>query len=86
MNLIKEILEVGIDNCLFLVPMRPLNTILGFSFTSSSDPEFVVTAKITEERYKVSENYKLTLKSTMDGFGKNQGIIEFYVKTKQKTK
>lgn len=93
MDLTKKILEVGVENCLFLVPMRKLNTIFGLlSYTSSSDPEIIVSAKINEDRYKVNDNYKITLKSIYEGFEtkhyyisdlkkliiKNE--IEFYIK------
>lgn len=93
MNLKEKIEKAGIENCMFLVPMRPVNTYFGFiSFTSSSDPEFIVPAKINEDRYKVSDNYKITLKSIYEKFGKehfyisdlesmiSSGTIQFFVK------
>ena len=79
---------------MFLTPMRPVRTYFGLiSLTSSSDPEIVVPAKITEERYKLKDNYKITLKSVYDGFGSNHfyisdlesliksGTIEFFVRS-----
>jgi len=93
MNIVEKIEEVRIENCMFLVPMRPLDTYFGFiSFTSSNDTEVIVPAKIDEDRYKVNENYKITLKSIYPKFGKENfytsdlesmiesGIIQFFVK------
>jgi len=93
MNLIDEINKAGIENCMFLVPMKPVQTVFGLiSYTSSSDPDVIVPAKITEERYKLRENYKITLKSIYLHFGKQHfyvsdlrmmiesGTIEFFVK------
>ena len=95
MNLIKQIEEAGIENCMFLVPMKPVNTYFGIiSFTSSNDPDFIVPAKIDESRYKIAENYKITLRSTYEKFGKEHfyisdlesmtesGTIEFFIKPK----
>ena len=94
MNLKEKIENAGIDNCMFLVPMRPVRTYFSLiSLTSSSDPEIIVPAKITEERYKLKDNYKITLKSVYDGFGYDHfyisdlesliksGTIEFFVRS-----
>ena len=94
MNLKEKIEKAGIENCMFLTPMRPIRTYFGLiSLTSSSDPEIIVPAKITEERYKLKDNYKITLKSVYDGFGSNHfyisdlesliksGTIEFFVRS-----
>jgi hypothetical protein len=94
MNLKEKIENAGIENCMFLVPMRPVRTYFGLiSLTSSSDPEIIVPAKITEERYKLKDNYKISLKSIYDIFGKehyyvsdlesliSSGTIEFYVRS-----
>ena len=94
MDLKEKIEKVGIENCMFLIPMRPVRTYFGLiSLTSSSDPEIVVPAKITEERYKLKDNYKITLKSVYDGFGSDHfymsdlesliksGTIEFFVRS-----
>lgn len=93
MKLIETIKKNGIENCIFLIPMKPVRTVLGLiSYTSSSDEDFVVPAEICEERYKVSENYKITLKSIYKGFGKehlyvmdleqliDQGTVQFFVR------
>ena len=94
MNLKEKIEKAGIENCMFLIPMRPVRTYFGLiSLTSSSDPEIIVPAKITEERYKLKDNYKITLKSVYDGFGSDHfyisdlesliesGTIEFFVRS-----
>lgn len=96
MELVKQITEAGIENCLFLVPMRPIRTYFGLiSITSSSDPEIIMNAKISESRYKVGDNYKITLESTIAGFGKehyyisdlenmiSRGTVEFFVRGKK---
>ena len=94
MNLKEKIENAGIENCMFLVPMRPVRTYFGLiSLTSSSDPEIIVPSKVTEERYKLDDNYKITLKSVYDGFGRehyyisdlesliSSGTIEFFVRS-----
>ena len=94
MDLKEKIEKVGIENCMFLTPMRPIRTYFGLiSLTSSLDPEIVVPAKITEEQYKLKDNYKITLKSIYDGFGRkhyyisdlesliSSGTIEFFVRS-----
>ena len=91
-DLTKKILEAGIENCLFIAPVKQLNTFLGFSFTPSADPEIMLPCKISEERYNVRDNYKITLVCTIDGFSKNHfyisdlshmiddGTVEFFIK------
>jgi hypothetical protein len=74
-KLVEKILEVGVKSCMFIVPMRPVRTILFISFTSSSDPEFDVPAVIDESRYRLEDNYKITLKSTLPGFSKTHFYI-----------
>ncbi len=71
MNLKDRILEVGIENCLFMVPMRPLHSILGIFSYKSSDSEYkLVPCVINEERYKVEDNYKITLECLYPTYGK----------------
>ena len=55
--------EAGIENVVFLLPMSPLNSLLGFYYTTSSDEKVIVPARITEERYKLSDRHKITLES-----------------------
>jgi hypothetical protein len=56
----------GIAALKFEIPMRRVNRIplipfLGY--VSSNDPEVPTTCSVSEERYKLSENYKITLKA-----------------------
>lgn len=70
MTLQEKILKAGIENCLFLVPMKPVRTVFGLiSYTSSDDQEVVVPAEINEKRYKLSDNYKITLRSMYKSYG-----------------
>jgi len=95
MNLQQKILNAGIENCIFLVPMREVrNAFVVISYTTSNDPEIIVPAKISEKKYKIKENYKITLKSIYDSFGSQDyyisdleklirdNIIEFYISQK----
>jgi len=77
MESIKDrILKAGIENCLFIVPMKPVTTYFGLiSVTSSSDSDIDVPAIIVEDRYKVKDNYKITLSSIYDGFGQNHYYV-----------
>jgi len=63
------------EKCLFLVPMRPIKKFLFVTWTSTSDPEAIVPATIDESRYKVKDNYKITLKSLYDAFGSEHFYI-----------
>lgn len=75
MSLQEKIKDAGIDNILFLVPMKPVRSLLWIHYTSSDDEEVLVPAKICESRYKVSEGYKITLKSIYPRFGKESFYI-----------
>lgn len=92
-QLIQKITKAGIKNCMFMIPMRPLYTYFGvISLTSSDDPEVIVPTRITENRHKISDNYKIELVSDYPGFGKKsfyvsdlesaikRGDIEFFEK------
>lgn len=94
-DLQNRILEVGVENCMFIVPMKPVQTVFGlFAYTSSDDPDFDVPAVINEDRYPVEKGYKITLKSTYEKFGKqhfylsdlehmiNDGRVKFFVQQK----
>jgi hypothetical protein len=69
------ILLNGIENNLFMVPMQPLRRFLGIGYKSSSDESFIVPCKITEKRYKISDDYKISLESIIPGFG----IEHYYI-------
>lgn len=62
MNLQEKILAVGIENCIFMVPLKPLHSILGLiKYTSSNDKPIIWPCQISEKNYKIKENYKITL-------------------------
>jgi len=62
--------QYGTANLLFLVPMSPLHNIMGISFKRGDDKKVLIPCKI-EERWNrtVEENYKLVLKSMIEGYG-----------------
>ena len=74
MNLIAKIKQIGVENCMFLVPMLPVHSFIRVSFTTSSDETTVVSA-VVDEIYEIEEDYKINLKSTDPKFGKQH----FYV-------
>ena len=43
--------------------------IIGWAFTSSTTPERWVECEIVEDRYKVDDGYKVTLRAIENGFG-----------------
>ena len=60
----------GIDNILIMDSLRPLRTFLGLiSYTSSNDDPVEVPCKIVEDRYKVADGYKVTIKPLYESFG-----------------
>jgi len=74
-SLINTILSIGVKNCRFLVEMRKpralpgITAATGLGIISSSDPTYLILAEISEERYKLTDGYKITLKSTSPEFG-----------------
>jgi hypothetical protein len=57
-----KIHEIGIDKIRFYVPMHPVEHFMGVcAFTSSNTPEYFTECYINEERYKVDDEYKITL-------------------------
>lgn len=68
---IKEnVTDKGINNIRFWILMHPVNNILGICFTCSSDPEYWVECKVVEDRYKVSDGYKITLQPLDERFAR----------------
>lgn len=53
-------------NIHYFCKMRPIQSFLGISFTSSSDELEWFECYVDEDRYKVDDNYKITLRS-VDG-------------------
>jgi len=77
----EKIVKAGIDNVLFFVPMKPLNKVFGLiSYTLSNDVEIMVPAMIDEKRYKVSDNYKIELKSIHENFGSESFYMSDLIK------
>lgn len=69
-SLLDEINRIGKQKIRFFVPMFPVHSIIGFcSYTCFTDPEYLTECFIDEERYKVEEGYKITLKSINHMFG-----------------
>ena len=62
---------IGVDDIRFYVPMRPWRPIpfLGLGMKCSSDPEYLTECRICEERYKVFDSYKITLRAIDERFG-----------------
>ena len=55
--------------------MRPVHTVLGLvSYTSTTDKEKWVECVVDEERYKVDDGYKITLRA----LDENYGIQHYY--------
>ena len=77
MNFKDLIAKHGATNVMFMVPMRPTKTMFGLiAYKSSSDPTATVPCQIDlDSRYKVEDNYKVTLKSTYEGFGSESFYI-----------
>lgn len=72
----KLVEKIGIENIRLYVPMRPIHPIPGlrFGLTDSSDTEILVECSICEDRYKVADGHKVSLKA----LNKNFGTEHFY--------
>lgn len=57
-----KISEIDLSIYDFFFKSRPLRNCIGFEWTSSEDAEVEVAGTIVENRYKLSEEYKVTLK------------------------
>lgn len=64
----KLVAEHGAENVMFISKVSPLRKVMMISYTSSSDKEIDMLCRIDEERYKVKEGYKITLRPIYDGF------------------
>ena len=58
------------EDYLFMVELRPIRTCWFISYITSNDVPVTVPCIINEKRYKLKDNYKVTLQSTINGFGK----------------
>jgi hypothetical protein len=66
MNVVELAAEYGVPNLRFFIPMRRLEfagLIPGIAFKSSNTPEEIVECALHEGRYKVLEDYKVTLRA-----------------------
>jgi hypothetical protein len=68
-ELLQYIMNQGIENVRFMVPMRPVTDYGFVKLTSSSDEPVVVECRIDESQYKVEDGYKVTLKAIDERFG-----------------
>ena len=66
----KNIIEKGIENVIFWIQMSPTHVFepLGIGFTNSNDKKYWVQCRVCEDRYKLSDGYKITLKPIDDRF------------------
>lgn len=73
----------GARNIRFFIPMQPLEMmgfIPGIPFKSSSSSEDIVECEIDETRYKIADNYKITLAAIENPYiGKMFGKEHFYI-------
>jgi len=79
MNL-KELFEQkNFKKLRFLVKMKPIRTYFGLiSLTSSSDEDILMLCEIVEDRYKIKDNYKITLQS-IEQFKGIRGRENYYI-------
>lgn len=77
-SIVDVVREFGVKNVVVTIPMLPLrytNFIPGIALTSSTDEPILVAGSIDESRYRVSENYKITLTSNDDRCGKQHYYV-----------
>lgn len=77
-SIVDIVREFGVKNVVVTVPMLPMryiNFIPGMAITTSSDDPIIVAGFIEEDRYKVDENYKITLVSNDARCGKQHYYI-----------
>lgn len=78
-NTIKELVKKhGIEKVKFLVPMPPVQRFMFIAFTSSSDKKVPVLCNISEKRYKLEENYKITLRPETEELYQQFGEEHYY--------
>lgn len=59
----------GPENCLFIIPLQPLRRIFGLTYSRKRDASYAVPAMIDMAVYETHGSTKLTLRSTLPGFG-----------------
>ena len=78
MSLADVIQEYGVKNVRFVIPMRRLQLvglIPGIAIKSSDTPEEQVLCAIDEYRYRIVDNYKISLRAEDPSFG----VEHFYL-------
>lgn len=83
---IKELVnQVGVGGVLIMIGMQPTRKLWFVKYTSSNDDYMLIPTKITEERYKVKDGYKITLKPIYPGFSEQhfyQSDLELMIENK----
>jgi hypothetical protein len=77
-SIVDVVREFGVKNVVVTIPMRPLryiDFIPGFAMMNSSDESVIVAGFIEEDRYKVEDNYKITLAANDARFGRKHYYI-----------
>lgn len=69
LNIQEIVAKYGIDNVVVKLKMLPLRDGMLFNYTSSRDKAEPVHCKIVEDRYQVSEGYKIGIHAISAGFG-----------------
>jgi tRNA A22 N-methylase len=63
-DLIDLIVNNGVENCKFRVPLLPVRSMFDIRVTSSDDEYVIVSARIDESKYKIQEGQqKITLRA-----------------------
>jgi len=73
MNIKSVVGEYGVKNVRVFMPLSRLQfggLIPGIAFRCSNDQKFDTECEIVEDRYKVGEGYKITLKAIDENFGR----------------
>lgn len=78
--MIVELAElVGVKNLRFTLKELPLQTVGFISFTSSDDQEVEAEFEVSEERYRVADNYKIGFKPTVTDDGVALAPSAYYI-------
>jgi len=68
MKLLNIIRKFGIENIIIFVDVRPLRKIFFVKYTSSNDEPVKQPCVITEDFFKIGDNYKIELKPLQSGY------------------
>lgn len=77
-SIVDVVQEYGVKNVVVILPMSPLQYvgfIPGIALKSSNDELQLVTAFIEEDRYKVEDDYKITLAANDARYGREHFYI-----------